>query len=87
MDLAYDHIVEESLPKEDDGKKEGGTTLETQNSLNAEFQDAYKAFSASPWGAKIGGFFGTVVKQVSKQAHDPQRPQCPSASTCSAKAR
>lgn len=64
MDLAYDHIVEESLPKEDDGKKEGGTTTDTQNSLNAEIQDAYKAFSASPWGAKIGGFFGTVVKQV-----------------------
>ncbi|KAJ4424889.1 hypothetical protein N0V82_000392 [Gnomoniopsis sp. IMI 355080] len=63
MDLAYDHIVEESLPKEDDGKKEGGTTSETQNSLNAEIQDAYKAFSASPWGAKIGGFFGTVKKQ------------------------
>lgn len=73
MDLAYDHIVEESLPKEDDGKRnrntaggsgEAGTAEQTQNSLNAEIQDAYKAFSASPWGAKIGGFFGTVVKQV-----------------------
>ncbi|KAF3761368.1 BSD-domain-containing protein [Cryphonectria parasitica EP155] len=65
MDLAYDHIVEESLPKEDDGKRvAGGTGAEqTQNSLNAEIQDAYKAFSASPWGAKIGGFFGNVVKQ------------------------
>lgn len=72
MDLAYDHIVEESLPKEDDGKKEGGTTTETQNSLNAEIQDAYKAFSASPWGAKIGGFFGTVVKQVGRVP----TPQC-----------
>lgn len=66
MDLAYDHIVEESLPKEDDGRRrEGGSGAEqTQQSLNAEFQDAYKAFSASPWGAKIGGFFGNVVKQV-----------------------
>lgn len=65
MDLAYDHIVEESLPKEDDGKRPGDSGAEqTQNSLNAEIQDAYKAFSASPWGAKIGGFFGTVVKQV-----------------------
>lgn len=72
MDLAYDHIVEESLPKEDDGKKEGGTTAETQNSLNAEIQDAYKAFSASPWGAKIGGFFGTVVKQVGHSSPIPQ---------------
>lgn len=65
MDLAYDHIVEESLPREDDGKKQRNEGAEqTQNSLNAEIQDAYKAFSASPWGAKIGGFFGTVVKQV-----------------------
>lgn len=74
MDLAYDHIVEESLPKEEDGRRsranaaggDGGTIEETQNNLNAEIQDAYKAFSASPWGAKIGGFFGTVVKQVNK---------------------
>lgn len=66
MDLAYDHIVEESLPREDDGKRSAGSTgaEQTQQSLNAEIQDAYKAFSASPWGAKIGGFFGTVVKQV-----------------------
>lgn len=74
MDLAYDHIVEESLPKEDDGKKrrEGGSGAEqAQQSLNAEFQDAYKAFSASPWGAKIGGFFGNVVKQVRKSSKCP----------------
>ncbi|POS72964.1 BSD domain-containing protein [Diaporthe helianthi] len=65
MDLAYDHIVEESLPKEEDGKrnKTAGSAEQTQNSLNAEFQDAYKAFSASPWGARLGGFFGNVVKQ------------------------
>ncbi|KAI3392851.1 hypothetical protein diail_5057 [Diaporthe ilicicola] len=66
MDLAYDHIVEESLPKEEDGKRNksgGGSAEQTQNSLNAEFQDAYKAFSASPWGARIGGFLGNVVKQ------------------------
>lgn len=65
MDLAYDHIVEESLPKEERGANGQQSGAEqTQNSLNAEIQDAYKAFSASPWGAKIGGFFGTVVKQV-----------------------
>lgn len=64
MDLAYDHIVEESLPKEDDGKRKNSGVEQTQQSLNDEIQDAYKAFSASPWGAKIGGFFGTVVKQV-----------------------
>lgn len=72
MDLAYDHIVEESLPKEEDGKRPAGTSgaEQTQNSLNAEIQDAYKAFSNSPWGAKIGGFFGSVVKQVCGIMHD-----------------
>ncbi|CAN8097973.1 unnamed protein product [Discula destructiva] len=82
MDLAYDHIVEESLPKEDDGKKnrnqaegtgEAGTAEQTQNSLNAELQDAYKAFSASPWGARIGGFFGTVVKQGESVYQEAQK--------------
>lgn len=75
MDLAYDHIVEESLPKEDDGKRNksgGGSAEQTQNSLNAEFQDAYKAFSASPWGARIGGFFGNVVKQVRLEGKWPR---------------
>ena len=72
MDLAYDHIVEESLPKEEDGKrnKAAGSADQTQNSLNAEFQDAYKAFSASPWGARLGGFFGNVVKQVRVRSGD-----------------
>jgi hypothetical protein len=72
MDLAYDHIVEESLPKEEDGKrnKAAGSAEQTQNSLNAEFQDAYKAFSASPWGARLGGFFGNVVKQVRVRGGD-----------------
>lgn len=75
MDLAYDHIVEESLPREDDGKIRNNDGLEqTQNSLNAEIQDAYKAFSASPWGAKIGGFFGTVVKQVCEE--ERRGPSC-----------
>lgn len=72
MDLAYDHIVEESLPKEE--RNGAQTTAEqTQTSLNAEIQDAYKAFSASPWGAKIGGFFGTVVKQVNTSRQEGGR--------------
>lgn len=36
-----------------------------QSTLNKDFQEAYKAISSSPWGAKLGGFFGSVVKQVS----------------------
>lgn len=59
MDLAtFDHLQEGALPS--DPQKSD----EAQSSLNNDIQDAYKAFSSSPWGAKIGGFFGNVVKQV-----------------------
>ncbi len=63
MDLAYDHIAEESLPKDEEEQAPKAKT-EPQSTLNADIQAAYSAFSSSPWGAKIGGFFGTVVKQV-----------------------
>ncbi|KAK3941637.1 BSD domain-containing protein 1-B [Diplogelasinospora grovesii] len=64
MDLAYDHIQEESFPKDpEDTPSSGDKKPEQQTSLNSELQDAYRAFSSSPWGARIGGFFGTVVKQ------------------------
>lgn len=62
MDIAYDQIQEEALsPKdqEEREKQQGGS------SLNTEFQEAFKAVSSSPWGAKLGGFFGQVKKQVS----------------------
>ena len=62
MDLAYDHIQESALSPdetaENGGKKPGPSTL------NTDFQEAYKAISSSPWGARLGGFFGSVVKQV-----------------------
>ena len=61
MDAAYDHIQEEVLRPDEVTVKEGEKPEEA--SLNAEFQEAYKSFTASPWGAKIGGFFGTVKKQ------------------------
>jgi hypothetical protein len=73
MDIAYDHIVEESLPKEDEGSSSSSQSqnqANQQNSLNSEFQEAYKAFSSSPWGARIGGFFGNVVKQVWYTLHN-----------------
>ncbi|KAJ6787896.1 hypothetical protein PWT90_01879 [Aphanocladium album] len=62
MDLAYDHIQEEAF-RRDTPKPGEKSSEEPQSSLNNEIQDAYKAFSASPWGAKIGGFFGNMVKQ------------------------
>lgn len=63
MDLAYDHIQEEAykIPEE---QGESSKQEDAQTSLNSDIQEAYKAFSASPWGAKIGGFFGNVIKQV-----------------------
>ena len=64
MDLAYDHIAEESLPKDEEGQS-SKAAAETDSSINADFQAAYSAFSSSPWGARLGGFFGSVVKQVS----------------------
>jgi len=60
MDFAYDHITEETLANDKpDDKKE----KQPETTLNSDFQEAYKAISSSPWGAKLGGFFGSVVKQ------------------------
>ncbi|KAG5984267.1 hypothetical protein E4U55_005425 [Claviceps digitariae] len=72
MDLAYDHIPEESFSK--DGKESDETppqpNPEESSSLNNELQDAYKAISSSAWGMKIGGFLGTgesVYAQAQKE--------------------
>lgn len=62
MDVAYDHIQEEVLSPDDAAKKEEDSKR-TQPNLNKEFQEAYNSFSASPWGAKLGGFFSDVKKQ------------------------
>jgi hypothetical protein len=64
MDLAYDHIHQEEFNKKNDKTAEGSKDGQPQQSLNEEFQEAYKAFSSSPWGMKIGGFLGNAVKQV-----------------------
>lgn len=64
MDIAYDHIQESNFPEEPSESQSADKKPATQTSLNADLQDAYRAFSSSPWGARIGGFFGTVVKQV-----------------------
>ena len=64
MDIAYDHIQEETLSPEAAGDGENKNAKE-QPSLNTEFAQAYKAISSSPWGARLGAFVGTVKKQVS----------------------
>lgn len=63
MDTAYDHIQEELVPGE---TPEGatGSMISQTNGLKSELTEAYEAMSASPWGARLGGFFGSVKKQV-----------------------
>ncbi|KAH0614884.1 uncharacterized protein H6S33_000520 [Morchella sextelata] len=62
MEFAYDHIQEETVASgPSDGK--GKDPERPKESLNEEFQEAYRAISASPWGAKFGSFIGTVKKQ------------------------
>lgn len=63
MDLAYDYIQEKALTPEEQSKSEEKNKVNNLNSLNSDFQEAYKAISSSSWGAKLGGFLGTVVKQ------------------------
>lgn len=62
MDVAYDHIQEEVLSP-DEAAKKAAEDKQKESNLNKEFQEAYKSFSASPWGAKLGGFFSGVRKQ------------------------
>ncbi|KAI1343033.1 BSD-domain-containing protein [Xylariaceae sp. FL0016] len=69
MDLAYDHIAEEALLKENNANnkdKDGQpqqSKPEQQSTLNEDLQDAYRAFSSSSWGTWIGGTVGKIAKQ------------------------
>ncbi|KAM3415992.1 hypothetical protein BST61_g9480 [Cercospora zeina] len=74
MDVAYDHIQEEALSPAERKKAEDAaapssssadSTEQQQpaNTLNTEFQQAFQAVSASPWGAKLGGWFSQARKQ------------------------
>lgn len=72
MDLTYEYLQQDPVAKKEsepgakDTPEDGSKPEQPQPTLNDEIQDAYKAFSASPWGARIGGFLGNVVKQVHK---------------------
>jgi hypothetical protein len=78
MDLAYDHIVEQTYgertktPTPDksfqqtDSTTQGTSTVPAsppRQNLQTEFQDTFRAFSNSAWGTKLGGFWGSVKKQ------------------------
>lgn len=66
MDTAYDHVQQESYPEAKTPQPEDSSRQETAN-INTEIQDAYKAISSSPWAARLGGFLGSVKKQVRQQ--------------------
>ncbi|KAI5922906.1 hypothetical protein F4810DRAFT_244946 [Camillea tinctor] len=66
MDLAYDHIAEESLPKENNNSnnnRDQSSDKKPESTLNEDIQEAYRAFSTSTWGTWLGGTVGKVVKQ------------------------
>ena len=63
MDIAYDHIQEEALTPEEAARKTAATEQDRQQNLNTEFQEAYKSFTSSAWGTRLGGFFNDVKKQ------------------------
>ncbi|KAK6430478.1 hypothetical protein LTR95_013368 [Oleoguttula sp. CCFEE 5521] len=74
MDVAYDHIQEETLPSRSATPNASDPASSApQPSLNTEFQEAFKAVSASPWGAKLGGWFGEARKQTEAFVSDLQK--------------
>lgn len=62
MDVAYDHIQEEVLSPDDIANKKSQDPNGKEGNLNTEFQEVYRSFSSSPWGARLGGFFSDVRK-------------------------
>lgn len=67
MDAVYDQIQEEAYtPEADDRVDEQGhgRPRAGSNALGTEFKEAYQVITATPWGARLGGFFGQVKKQV-----------------------
>ncbi|KAI1443809.1 BSD-domain-containing protein [Annulohypoxylon stygium] len=77
MDIAYDHITEEALPKDGNENRDGNQNAESsqkkpEHTLNEDLQEAYRAFSSSSWGTWLGGTVGNVIKQgesVYREAH------------------
>ena len=62
MDIPYDHIQEEIFSN-DQSKKPSADDQNSNKDLSTELQETYRAFSASPWGVRIGGLWDNVRKQ------------------------
>lgn len=66
MDI-YDHVQGDLFSN--DQTKDGGSQEDASKSnepavdLNTELQETFRAFSASPWGSRLGDIWGTVRKQ------------------------
>ncbi|KAJ6127046.1 hypothetical protein N7523_002658 [Penicillium sp. IBT 18751x] len=63
MDIAYDHIQEEILTPRENSSSDSNNAQQSNINLNTEFQETFRAFSASPWGTRIGGLWDNVRKQ------------------------
>ncbi|KIW14540.1 hypothetical protein PV08_07324 [Exophiala spinifera] len=74
MDLAYDLITEQEFNPHDRAatptpstsgatQPGGGEPATPKATLQTEFQETFKAFSNSAWGARLGGIWGNVRKQ------------------------
>lgn len=65
MDTAYDHIQEEiySSNKDETTSNSSNATEKPSADLNTELSETFRAFSASPWGTRIGGLWDNVRKQ------------------------
>jgi BSD domain len=79
MDIAYDHIAEETYsdraptPKPTSATTTAAADSASRPNLNTEFQETFRAFSTSPWGAKLGGLWGNVRKQGESYYAQAQR--------------
>lgn len=74
MDVAYDAIQDSALKPSTSNP--GTNPVEQpppEESLNAEFQHAFQAVSASPWGSKLGGWFSSARKQGETFVADLQK--------------
>ncbi|KAL4970715.1 BSD domain-containing protein [Aspergillus stella-maris] len=58
-----DFISAQQNSKKDENKDDASKPNEPALDLNTELQETFRAFSASPWGSRIGGLWGTVRKQ------------------------
>lgn len=67
MDI-YDYVQGDFASSNDQAKKEepqqdASKTSQTAADLNTELQETFRAFSASPWGSRLGDLWGNVRKQ------------------------